>query len=131
MAKTLKSWSALKSALQKEMYDALDEATEKSLDDLQENVNYFYTAPEGQYKRTGQLKSSPQIDAINHNGDTAISQISINTSTQYYPAGRDTETIYGYAEDDGLLGYGGFWRETLIEIEENVKKSFSKRFRYK
>ena len=57
-----------------------------------------------------------------------MSQISISTGTQYDPAGRDTATIYGYAEDDGLIGNGGFWRETLIETEENVKEAFGKRF---
>ena len=129
MGGTYTSTDALKRAIQQEMYDALDEATNKSFEDLKENVDYFYAAPEGTYHRTGQLKSSPQLDGINHNGNTALSQISINTSTQYDPAGRDTETIYGYAEDDGLLGNGGFWRVTLIETEENINEAFGKRFR--
>lgn len=122
------SWNALKSALQKEMYAALDEATENSFENLKENVSHFYDAPEGRYKRTGQLMASPQLDGINHNGNSAISQISINTGTQYDPAGRDTETIYGYAEDGGLLGYGGFWEKTNYEIRRNIANSFSKRF---
>lgn len=129
MTKTFNSWSALKKALQNEMNEALKEATDNSFDDLKENVEFFYTAPEGRYIRTGQLHDSPQLDGINYNGDYAISQISINTSTQYDPAGRDTATIYGYAEDDGLIGYGGFWRETLYEAEENVKEAFNKRFK--
>lgn len=128
MAKTFNNWSSLKQAIQQEMYDAIDSTTQKSFEDLKENVEFFYSAPEGRYKRTGQLKDSPQLDAINYNGDSAISQISINTGTQYDPAGRDTATIYGYAEDDGLIGYGGFWRETCYEIEENIKTEFGKRF---
>lgn len=110
------------------MNDALNEVVEKSYNDLQENVDYFYSAPEGKYHRTGQLMASPQIDTVNFNGNNATAQISINTGTQYYPAGRDTATIYGYAEDDGLLGNGGFWRETVYEIEENIKQSFGSRF---
>lgn len=128
MGGSFTSWNALKSALQKEMYAALDEATENSFGDLKENVAHFYDAPEGTYKRTGQLMASPQLDGINHNGDSAVSQISINTGTQYDPAGRDTETIYGYAEDGGLLGYGGFWEKTNHEIRRNITDSFSKRF---
>lgn len=128
MGGSFTSWNALKSALQKEMYDALDEATENSFEDLKENVAHFYDAPEGTYKRTGQLMASPQLDGINHNGDSAISQVSINTGTQYDPAGRDTETIYGYAEDGGLLGYGGFWEKTNHEIRRNITDSFGKRF---
>ena len=128
MGGTFNSWCALKKALQQEMNNALREATEKSYDDLQKNVDYFYTVQEGRYHRTGQLQASPQLDAINYDGDSPVSQISINTGTQYDPAGRDTATIYGYAEDDGLIGRGGFWRETLIETEENVKEAFGKRF---
>lgn len=128
MGGSFTSWNALKSALQKEMYAALDEATENSFEDLKENVAHFYDAPEGTYKRTGQLMASPQLDGINHNGDSAISQVSINTGTQYDPAGRDTETIYGYAEDGGLLGYGGFWEKTNHEIRRNITDSFGKRF---
>lgn len=121
--------STLKAAIQQAMNNALREATEDSKKNLQENVDFFYTAPEGSYKRTGQFKASPQIDEISYNGDSAVSQISINTSTQYYPAGRDTATIYGYAEDNRLLGYGGFWRETLYETQNNIEKAFGKRFK--
>lgn len=128
MGGTFNGWGSLKKAIQQEMNNALKEATEESYDDLQENVDYFYTVPEGRYKRTGQFQASPQLDGINYNGDSAMSQISINTGTQYDPAGRDTATIYGHAEDDGLIGRGGFWRETLIETEENVNKAFGKRF---
>ena len=128
MAKGFSNWNALKQAIRQEMYNAIDEATNESFEDLKENVEYFYSVPEGRYKRTGQLKDSPQLDGINHNGDTAISQISINTGTQYDPAGRDTHTIYNYAESDGLIGRGGFWQATEYEIEDNIKEAFGKRF---
>lgn len=123
------SMSALKNAIRKEMYAATQEATEKSFRDLQENVGHFYDAPEGHYKRTGQFRDSPQLDGINFNGDSAISQISINTGIQYDPSGRDTETIYGYAEDGGLLGNGRFWQKTEEDIEKNIEDSFGKRFK--
>lgn len=126
---TYKSMSSLKRAIQKEVNAAFNEVVDDSFNDLQENVDYFYSAPEGEYHRTGQLRASPQVDAVNINGNSAKAQISINTSTQYYPAGRDTATIYGYAEDDGLRGKGGFWRETLVEIDENIKRSFGSRFK--
>ena len=128
MGGIFKSMDALVKALQTEMYVALEEAAEQSYMDLKENVNFFYDSPEGRYKRTGQLKASPQLDSINYNGNSAIGQISINTGTQYDPAGRDTNTIYGYAESDGLIGNGGFWRATEYDIEDNISKSFGKRF---
>lgn len=120
--------SALKAALQKEMYAATQEATERSFQDLQTNIGLFYDSPEGRYHRTGQLRNSPQLDGISFNGDSAVSQISINTCTQYDPAGRDTATIYGYAEDGGLLGNGGFWRRTEEKVEKNIQDAFGRHF---
>lgn len=121
--------SALKAALQKEMYAATQEATEQSFQDLQTNVELFYDSPEGRYQRTGQLRASPQLDGIDFNGDNAVSQISINTGTQYPIAGRDTATIYEYAEEGGLLGSGGFWQRTEEDIEKNIADAFGKRFK--
>lgn len=123
------SMAALKNALRKQMYSTIQEATEKSYDDLRENVSEFYNSPQGTYQRTGLLKDSPQLDGINYNGDNAVGQISINTGTQYDPAGRDTETIYGYAEDGGLRGNPGFWDRTEDDIQKNIEKIFSKHFK--
>lgn len=120
--------TALKAAIQKEMYEALEETTEDSYQDLKNNVNYFYNAPEGRYKRTGQLRDSPQVDGINYNGDSAVGQVSISTGTQYNPAGRSTDIIYGYAENNGLLGNGGFWQKTEDDIEKNIDRDFGKHF---
>lgn len=133
MSSKISSWADIEAKIRKEMYAAFDEAVQESFEDLKENVDYFYSIPEptypGHYHRTGQLGDSPQLDTVNYNGNSASAQISINTGTQYYPAGRDTETIYGYAENDGLVGRGGFWKESEYEFEENINKAFSKRFK--
>lgn len=128
MGGVFRNMASLIQAIQAEMNEALGEAVEESYLDLKDNVNHFYDSPEGRYKRTGQLKASPQIDAINYNGNSAVGQISINTGTQYVPAGRDTNAIYNYAEDNGLIGNGGFWKTTEYDIEDNILKSFGKRF---
>lgn len=120
--------AALKAAIQKEMYSALDETVEDSYRDLKENTDHFYNSKEGKYKRTGQFRDSTQFDGINYNGDSAVGQISINTGTQYDPSGRDTFTIYNYAEDNGLLGNGGFWKDTEDDIEKNIERDFGKHF---
>lgn len=121
--------TALKAAIQKEMYSALEETTEDSYQDLKKNVGFFYSAPEGsRYKRTNQLRDSPQLDTVNYSGDVAKGQISINTGTQYDPSGRDTQTIFNYAEDNGLLGNGGFWQKTQDDIEKNIDRDFGERF---
>lgn len=121
--------SALKSALRERMYATIQEATEKSYDDLRENVGEFYNSPQGTYRRTGQLQDSPQLDGINYSGDSAVGQISINSGTQYDPSGRDTETIYGYAENNGLRGNGNFWSKTEEDIPKNIERSFGKHFK--
>ena len=120
---------SLKNAIRKEMYAATQEATEQSFQDLRQEVSHFYDSPEGRYHRTGQLRDSPQLDGINFNGDSAVSQFSINTGTQYAPSGRYTETIYNYAEDGGLLGNGGFWQRTEEKIKKNIEDAFSKHFK--
>lgn len=123
------NWKSLQDAMLKEVVSAVSEATEKVKDELQENVDYFYTAPEGRYKRTGQFRSSVMNDGVSDTRDGAIGQVSINTSTQYDPAGRDTATIYSYAEDDGLLGYGGFWRATEAVAQDILDNEVRKRFK--
>lgn len=134
---TYKSKSALLAAIQKEMYSAMEETVEKSFQDLHENVDYFYdspgnptsvhTPPPG-YDRTGQLAESPERE-ISGGGNTVTAKLNLDTSYKYTPSGRDTKTIYGYAEDGGLLGNGGFWKKTLYEIEENMNEAFEKRFK--
>lgn len=123
------NFASLKAAIQQKMYTAVQEATELSFQDLQSNVNHFYDAPEGKYKRTGQLRDSPQLDEVNFEEDVAVGQISINTGTQYDPSGRDTQTIYEYAEAGGLCGNGEFWDKTKEQIEDNIKTSFGKYFK--
>ena len=128
MGRTFTNWNDLKTAMLEDVVSAVTDATDKVKDELQENVDYFYTAPEGRYKRTGQLKQSVMNDGVTATRDGAVGQVSINTGTQYDPAGRDTETIYGYAEDDGLLAYGGFWRATEAVAQEILDSEIAKRF---
>lgn len=121
--------SALKAALQKEMYAALEETTNQSFQDLQDNVRLFYSVPEARYHRTKQLMNSPQLKEINFSGDTASGEIEIDTnSPSYDPAGRSVEEIYNYAEADTLIGAGNFWRRTEENIKKNIQDTFGKHF---
>ena len=117
---TYKSLDSLKSAILKEVRSAVD-ATAK------ESKNVFYSIPEGRYHRIGMLQAAPQLDTVFETKNGAMAQISINTGTQYDPAGRDTETIYGYAESDGLIGKGGFWERSKEEIPRILEEEIEKR----
>lgn len=122
--------SALKRALRKEMFAALNETVETSYQDLKTNVNHFYDSEEGRYERTNQLMNAPQAKEISCSGDSASGEICIDTdSPNYNPAGRSVQTIYNYAESDGLRGNGFFWQRTEDDIQKNIEKSFGKRFK--
>ena len=124
---TYKSLDALKAAILKEVRSAVDAAAQESKNVLQSNVDEFYSIPEGRYHRIGMLQTAPQLDAVFETKNGAMAQVSINTGTQYDPAGRDTETIYGYAEDDGLIGRGGFWERTTAEVPSVLEEEIEKR----
>ena len=123
MGGTFTSWGALKAPIQKECEEALQEAMEKSYMDAQNNVENFYAAPEGEYHRTGALRESPTMSVSGMHGE-----LSLNTGYAYSPAGRDTNTIYNYAESGSLLGNGGYWAKTEADVQKNIDESFGKRF---
>ena len=122
-----KSLNALKSAILKEVRSAVDAAAQEAKNVLQKNVDEFYSIPEGRYHRIGMLQAAPQLDSVFETKNGAIAQVSINTGTQYDPAGRDTETIYGYAEADGLIGKGHFWERITAEVPGILEEEIEKR----
>lgn len=126
MTKTFSNWGALKSHLRKEMKGAMIETIDKSFSELNENVGYFYDTPEGAYHRTGVLLKSPEYEISG--GNSISGELKLNTGYTYNPSGRDTQTIYGYAEAGGLLGNGGFWEKSKENIEKNIQEAFGKRF---
>ena len=104
----------------KEFNNTLDlsksELTSKKYKDAKDNVGNFYVAPEGDYHRTGALRESPTMSVSGMHGE-----LSLNTGYAYSPAGRDTNTIYNYAESGSLLGNGGFWAKTEADVQKNIK----------
>lgn len=135
MARSFNDLSSLERAIQQEFHAAFTEAIEESFKDLHENVDFFYTKPGNPtpgnpppgYDRTGQLAESPER-SISGGGNELHGELKLDTDFRYNPSGRDTETIYGYAENGGLLGHGGFWERTLEDIEDNINEAFLKRF---
>lgn len=127
MAGTFISWSALVLALQKEVADATQEVIDQSVDDLYRNVDQFYGSAAGRYNRTGTLRMSP-MSSFMGGGSVSSGEIRLDTGHTYVPAGRDTVTIYNYAEDGGLLGQGGFWSRTMAAVPGYIQASFGKRF---
>ena len=123
-----KSMKELKDAMLGKMKQATDDAIDKSLEDLQENMEQFYTIPEGRYKRTGQLKDSPKVDYVRQAGNHVTGQFGLDTGKRYNPSGISTEEIYQFAESGELLGIGGFWKRTIVKVQENIRESFGKQF---
>lgn len=127
MGKLVKSFAELEKLSQEKMRKAMNETINKSFQDLHENVDYFYDSPEGIYKRTGQLAESPEYE-LSGSGNKMHGELRLDTSYRYVPSGRDTETIYGYAENDGLLGNGGFWAQTVKDVKDIIDTEFGKEF---
>lgn len=123
MNKAYSSWGALKAAIEGKMKEAMEETIDKSFRDARSNVNYFYSSSQGRYQRTGQLAES-----LDFKLDSLHGEIRLDTSNPYNPSGRDTMTIYNYAESGGLLGNGGFWERTEEDIQKNLESTFSKYF---
>ena len=128
MGKIFNSWSALKKELQKEIKSAMEETIDNSFVDAHSNVDQFYSSPEGRYHRIGQLAESPEM-SLSGSGDSYHGEISLDTGFRYNPSGRNTQTIYNYAESGGLLGNGGFWGNTEQDVEKNLDEAFGKRFK--
>lgn len=128
MGTTYSSISSMKKAIRQKAKQALEETIEKSFQDAHENVDNFYNSPMGTYQRTGQLAESVERE-IYQDGNAIGGEIRLDTSYRYNPSGRDTQTIYGYAESGGLLGDGGFWERTVKDVEKNIDESFGKRFK--
>lgn len=124
---TFNSWKALESAARKKMQTAMKNTVDKSFQDAHRNVDNFYNSPEGVYKRTGQLAESPE-QSFSAYRNIAEGEISLDTSYHYIPSGIDTNTIYNYAEQGGLLGNGGFWEETKEDVKKNIDEYFGKEF---
>lgn len=121
--------SSLRQAIRAKMYTAADNALSRSFQDAHENIDNFYNSPEGSYQRTGQLAESVMPRELSGGGDHYVGEISLDTDFRYNPSGRDTQTIYNYAESGELLGNGGFWSKTLDDIEENINREFGKFFK--
>ena len=127
MSKSFSSWSALKAALQQEVRSAMEETVDNSFVDAHTNVDQYYNSTPGRYTRTGQLAESPEA-SLSGSRDNYHGEISLDTGFRYNPSGRDTMTIYDYAESGGLRGNGGFWEKTKQDVEKNIQESFGKRF---
>lgn len=121
------SWAALENAIREKNREAMKEVVDLSFKDVHRNVDRFYNSPEGRYKRTGQLAESPEQEFSAY-GNIAEGEIRLDTTYHYIPSGRNTKTIYEYAESGGLLGNGGFWENTKIDIQNNIRKAYGKRF---
>ena len=128
MGKIFNSWSSLKKELQKEIKSAMEETIDNSFVDAHSNVDQFYNSPEGRYHRTGQLAESSEM-SLSGSSDSYHGEINLDTGFRYNPSGRDTNTIYNYAESGGLLGNGGFWGSTEQDVEKNLDEAFGKRFK--
>ena len=122
---------SIKSQIAKKFKNAFEEAIDNSYKKIKENVDEFYSQGEGEspYVRTGQLSESLTIDSFSLADTFANAKMSLDTDYTYNPSGRDTKTIYTYAETGELHGKGGFWKQSEEDVENELKKAFGKMFK--
>lgn len=75
------------------------------------------------------MKTVNSISALKSQIVKQMESAVTETGYRYDPSGRETQTIYNYAADGGLVGNGGFWAKTKEDFEHNMKNAFGKRFK--
>ena len=124
---TYKSLDSLKSAILKEVRSAVDATAKESKNVLQKNVDEFYTIPEGRYHRIGMLQAAPQLDTVFETKMELWRRFLLIQVHSTILLEEIRETIYGYAEADGLIGKGGFWERSKEEIPRILEEEIEKR----
>ena len=135
MGGTFNGWGALKKALQQEMHSAMSEAESNSyLDALHNNSDYYSEGePLKQYQRTHQFENSVQTTDVVGSGDELRAEIYLDMGYNYPEGNWPTPVIFNAIEEGfggayAPKGKHGRWKQTLEDIEENVKEAFGKRF---
>jgi hypothetical protein len=132
--------------LEKELMAAMNEASDKSLKDLQKATKSFYSIESatqrngGGYRRTGALKDTPRVTPVKNNGLSVSFKAYLDTEHQYTTGvnpnmqqvlelanyGKAFPTPNGYARDTN--GQKLFWERGKLWIEEDFKKIMNKHF---
>lgn len=117
---TYKSMSALKSAIRQKAQQAAREIQSQSLIAANTNLQWYYAGgwPE-YYQRTGAMGNSARSEM---SGGGNSFQLELYLDTDYsYPTGTwSTEKIFSVAEAGGLIGNGGFWQNTVDQMEDII-----------
>lgn len=121
-----KDMQSLKKALQKQMRSAMEEVDKKGLAAAQENVEGFYTGNPAYYKRTGMLGASAESTGVYGDRDNLKTTIYLNQSYKYDTGSWSTAQVMDAAENDYLVGTGGFWEKTKEDIEDIIDDAFTK-----
>lgn len=126
----INSIAALRALLQKRAEDAVAVTTDKVIIRINQELDNYYAGNQPiVYQRTGQLAESAYVESMASNESTVSAVIRLDTDYKYNPAGRDTATIYGWAESGSLVGNGGFWARSVDYAKETLKDELRKRIK--
>lgn len=141
---TANNMKELKAMLLAELAGAMYETKVKSLNALEEGVDYFYEgASPKMYKRTGKLRKTPAVTKVDlrNNGSSMSASFNayLDTSGSYttgkQPSMRNVLELANYgtspAEPDHLratVGNRGFFEKSEEEIEKIFNEAIAKHF---
>lgn len=141
MAVVCTSMAALRSAIMKEMRDAMAETQYMAQDDMEmaiETVFYEGGSPKV-YERTGQLGNTPQISPLSQRGLTITFDAKLNNSGSYTsgknPSMQDILALTNYGTTNSSVGrlapaVGGkrYWEKAEEQIEKSLNDNMKNHF---
>lgn len=127
-----KNMKELEKMLMNEIAQGVEAASQKSFQELEDNLARFYT--KGRpifYERTGKLGMAGRTDNVAQKGNVAEARVYIDDTYQYTTGTHDTPHIIRDAEKGsaGILGQGHFWADTEKNIQKHLDDEMKKRFK--
>lgn len=131
MGGVFKNMASLVNALQAEMREAMEEVTEKSLKDADNEMQVFDDGgTPDRYDRVYNYENSPDTHGVSGSGNVVDSDIYLNDGYDYNTGTFSTPEVFKAAESGsyGIVGTPGTWARIEEDIQQNIDNSFGKRF---
>lgn len=131
--KSFTNVQALLSAVNQEMYSAMNEVSLQGLLKAHENAQDFYSQgkPVQYIPRTGKYGTAPNSDGVRRFGNTVSTDIYMEEAGHGYTTGTfSAREVWQSAEDGshGVLGKTGRWEQTETDVKKIANDVFSEYF---
>lgn len=132
------NWAALEQQIMAKMRSAMNSANTTIKADMDKETSSFYSQGNPRlYDRTGKLGKSPKTTPVSGSGKSLSFDAYLDTSYTYdmpnpkFMASWYTTTEVLVAAENsfsGILGKGGFWRNSKAKFQKDLDSAMSKYF---